>query len=266
MKNLLYILLSVITLALAGCNTTDSNKEADTTVVVENTDTKETELSTYESDEVETAEPTETETKEEENKESETNAPIEDCPTPTEEPTSTQEETVKEEPTQTPTESLTQQPTEASTEAPTQEPTEAPTEAPTEDATTETPTQPPVQEQEFVAYNPYNVAQMANDKVKAAGKILLPENLDRLLAEGAITQEEYNEYYPYDGCGYYSVFIETNLLIAQDIVGTPLRSEEAIAEHIAGMLVLETGPYVYVECNGVYNHNGTDFYEFRCYR
>ena len=107
---------------------------------------------------------------------------------------------------------------------------------------------------------------MANDKVKAAGKILLPENLDRLLAEGAITQEEYNEYYPYDGCGYYSVFIETNLLIAQDIVGTPLRSEEAIAEHIAGMLVLETGPYVYVECNGVYNHNGTDFYEFRCYR
>ena len=141
--------------------------------------------------------------------------------------------------------------------------TEEPT---TEEPTTEAPTQPPVQEPEFVAYNPYNVAQMANDKVKVAGKILLPENLDRLLAEGAITQEEYNEYYPYDGCGYYSVFIETNLLIAQDIVGTPLRSEEAIAEHIAGMLVLETGPYVYVECNGVYNHNGTDFYEFRCYR
>lgn len=258
MKNLLYILLSVITLALAGCNTTDSNKEADTTVVVENADIEETELSTYESEEVETAEPTENETKEEETKETETIAPTEEKPTQTEEPASTQEETVKEAPTETPTEGPTQQPTEA--------PAEVPTEAPTEEPTTETPTQPPVQEPEFVAYNPYNVAQMANDKVKAAGKVLLPENLDRLLAEGAITQEEYNEYYPYDGCGYYSVFIETNLLIAQDIVGTPLRSEEAIAEHIAGMLVLETGPYVYVECNGVYNHNGTDFYEFRCYR
>ena len=240
MKNLLYILLSVIT--LAGCSTTDNKKEADTTVVVENADEKETELSTYESEEVEIAESTENETKEDEMNQTETTACTEEQPNQTEESASTQEETVKE------------------------EPTEVPTEAPTEEPTTETPTQPPVQEPQFVAYNPYNVAQMANDKVKAAGKILLPENLDRLLAEGAITQEEYNEYYPYDGCGYYSVFIETNLLIAQDIVGTPLRSEEAIAEHIAGMLVLETGPYVYVECNGVYNHNGTDFYEFRCYR
>lgn len=246
MKNLLYILLSVITLALAGCSTTDNIKEADTTVVVENADEKETELSTYESEEVETGEPTENETKEGETNQTETTASTEEQPNQTEEPASTQEETVKEEPTEAPT--------------------EVPTEAPTEEPTTETPTEPLVQEPEFVAYNPYNVAQMANDKVKAAGKILLPENLDRLLAEGAITQEEYNEYYPYDGCGYYSVFIETNLLIAQDIVGTPLRSEEAIAEHIAGMLVLETGPYVYVECNGVYNHNGTDFYEFRCYR
>lgn len=246
MKNLLYILLSVITLALAGCSTTDNKKEADTTVVVENADEKETELSTYESEEVETAESTENETKEDETNQTETTASTEEQLNQTEESASTQEETETEEPTEAPT--------------------EVPTEAPTEEPTTEAPTQPPVQEPEFVAYNPYNVAQMANDKVKAAGKILLPKNLDRLLAEGAITQEEYNEYYPYDGCGYYSVFIETNLLIAQDIVGTPLRSEEAIAEHIAGMLVLETGPYVYVECNGVYNHNGTDFYEFRCYR
>ena len=69
MKNLLYILLSVITLALAGCSTTDNKKEADTTVVVENADEKETELSTYESEEVETAESTENETKEDETKE-----------------------------------------------------------------------------------------------------------------------------------------------------------------------------------------------------
>lgn len=262
MKNLLYVLLSVITLALAGCNGTESTKETDTTVVVENAGEKETELSTYESEEVATTTPGENEKREEETKETETAAPTEEQPTQTEEPASTQEETVKAE--------LTEAPTEVPTEAPTAEPAEAPTEvqivAPTEEPTTEAPTQSNVQEQEFVSYNPYNVAQLANDKVKASGKVLLPENLDRLLAEGAITQEEYNEYYPYDGCGYYSVFIETNLLIAQDIVGTPLRSEDAIAMHIAGMLALETGPYVYVEYSGVYNHTGTDFYEFRCYR
>ncbi|MBP3505804.1 MAG: hypothetical protein J6K43_05305 [Lachnospiraceae bacterium] len=60
--------------------------------------------------------------------------------------------------------------------------------------------------------------------VKAAGKILVPEHLDALLAEGAI------------------------------------------ATHIADMLALENGSYVYVEYSGIYNLNGTDFYEFRCYR
>ena len=206
MKNLLYILLSVITLALAGCSTTDNKKETDTTVVVENADEKETELSTDESEEVEATEPTENETNQ-----TETAEPTEEQQPQTEETASTQEETVKEVPTEAPTEVPTEVPTQAPTEAPTEVPTEAPTEEPpTEEPPTEAPTQPTVQEPEFVAYNPYNVAQMANDKVKAAGKILLPENLDRLLAEGAITQEEYNEYYPYDGCGYYPNLSDIN--------------------------------------------------------
>ena len=42
------------------------------------------------------------------------------------------------------------------------------------------------------------VASLTIDKCKAAGMISLPENLNNLLAEGKITQEEYNEYYPYD--------------------------------------------------------------------
>ena len=125
-----------------------------------------------------------------------------------------------------------------------------------------------VTESEFVAYNPQNVAQLANTKVKAAGKILVPEHLDALLAEGAITQEEYNEYYPYDGMenSYYSVFVETNLLEASTTSGRKLGSEDAIATYIADMLALENGPYVYVEYYRIYNLNGTDFYEFRCYR
>lgn len=119
---------------------------------------------------------------------------------------------------------------------------------------------------EYVGYDADRVARLAVEKCKAAGMITLPENLDRLLAEGKITQEEYNEYYPYDGCGYYSVFVETNLNLASTISGERLCSEEEIADYIAGMMVLEVEPYFYIECAGVYQGNSVEFYEFRCYR
>jgi hypothetical protein len=119
---------------------------------------------------------------------------------------------------------------------------------------------------EYVGYDADSAARLAVEKCKAAGMITLPENLDRLLAEGKITQEEYNEYYPYDGCGYYSVFVETNLNLASTISGERLCSEEEIADYIAGMMVLEVEPYFYIECAGVYQGNSVEFYEFRCYR
>ncbi|MBO5239142.1 MAG: hypothetical protein J6B50_10285 [Lachnospiraceae bacterium] len=74
--------------------------------------------------------------------------------------------------------------------------------------------------------------------------------------------------HPYDGMenSYYSVFVETNLLEASTTSGRKLGSEDAIATYIADMLALENGPYVYVEYYRIYNLNGTDFYEFRCYR
>lgn len=118
----------------------------------------------------------------------------------------------------------------------------------------------------FVSYDADRVARLAVDKCKATGMISLPENLDNLLAEGKITQEEYNEYYPYDGCGYYSVFVETNLNLASTISGRRLYSEEEIADYIAGMMVLEVEPYFYIECAGTYQGSSTEFYEFRCYR
>ena len=123
-----------------------------------------------------------------------------------------------------------------------------------------------IPEEEYVGYDADRVARLAVEKCKAAGMITLPENLDRLLAEGKITQEEYNEYYPYDGCGYYSVFVETNLNLASTISGERLCSEEEIADYIAGMMVLEVEPYFYIECAGVYQGNSVEFYEFRCYR
>lgn len=117
-----------------------------------------------------------------------------------------------------------------------------------------------------VNYNPNTIVQLATDKLKAIGKVTLTDNLDRLLAEGSITQEEYNEYYPYDGAGYYSVFMETNLNEAKTTSGRRLCSEEEIAEHIADMLALENGPYFLIEYAGIYTTGGSDFYEFRCYR
>ena len=83
-----------------------------------------------------------------------------------------------------------------------------------------------------------------------------------------ITQEEYNEYYPYDGMegSYYSVFVETDLNKASTIEGQRLSSDDAIAGYIASMLLLETDPVFFISYDGVYTTGGTDYYEFRCHR
>lgn len=122
------------------------------------------------------------------------------------------------------------------------------------------------QEPETVAYDPYQVVSLATDKTKAYGKISIPEDLDMMLANGEITKAEYDEYYPYDGAGYYSVFVETDLNQAATTSGRKLGSVEGIADYIAEMLSLETVPYFYIEYAGIYSQKGTDFYEFRCYR
>ena len=117
-----------------------------------------------------------------------------------------------------------------------------------------------------VSYDPVSVCSHAVAKCQAGGMITTTDNLASLLAEGKITQEEYNSYYPYDGLGYYSVFVETDLNEASTTSGRKLGSEDGIADYIAGMMLLETEPVFYIEYAGVYNLNGTDFYEFRCYR
>ena len=118
----------------------------------------------------------------------------------------------------------------------------------------------------FVAYSPQTVVALATTKTKGYGKITLTENLDKLLSEGVISKEEYDEYYPYDGAGYYSVFVETNLREAKTTSGRLLETEDGIAQYIADMLALESGPYFLIEYVGVYSTGNTDFYEFRCYR
>lgn len=175
---------------------------------------------------------------------------------------------------------------EATTEAKTEQTTERSTEEKsTEQPTTEVPktseepkpeepkpTEPekPKPEEpktpEVVAYDPGTVVSKAIAKCKAGGMITTTDNLNNLLAEGKITQEEYNEYYPYDGLGYYSVFVETDLNQASTTSGRNLGSVDGIAEYIAGMMLLESDPIFNISYAGTYSTNGTSYYEFRCYR
>lgn len=118
-----------------------------------------------------------------------------------------------------------------------------------------------------VAYSPESVVSLATARIKAGGKLLLSEEMDRMLAEGSISKEDYDVYYPYDGTGYYSVFVETDLNEASTTSGRLLGSEDGIAQYIADMLLLETVPSVEIEYAGVYTSNtGGTFYEFRCHR
>ena len=121
---------------------------------------------------------------------------------------------------------------------------------------------------EYVPYSPYNVVALVTAKCQVGGMITTQQNLDNLLAKGKITQEEYKEYYPYDGMeeSYYSVFVETDLNKASTISGQKLSSEDEIAEYISGMLLLERDPVFYVSYDGICTTGGTQFYEFRCHR
>ena len=211
---------------------TDKNKKSSKNTVVSND--KSSKISKGSDKQVST---TETPTIEAFNKESSYSDP------PCTEASSTETTTTEAPATETPT-----------TEAPCPEPEEPATET------------PPAPEPASVSYSPQNVVSMATSQCIAGGMIRTTDNLDNLLANGSITQEEYNEYYPYDGLGYYSVFVETDLNKASTTSGALLGSEAGIADYISGMLLLESNPYFLIEYAGTTDCGGQSFYEFRCYR
>lgn len=119
-----------------------------------------------------------------------------------------------------------------------------------------------------VSYSPDNVVSLAISKCQAGGMVTTEQNLLDNLNEGNITQVEYDEYYPLDGLedSYYSVFVNVDLNKAATTSGRLLGSEEAIAQHIADMLLLESGTVFNIRYTGTTKTSGETFYEFRCYR
>ncbi len=250
MKRLCMILLSVMVFALAGCNSTNKEMTEAENSYAETQETEETkEPVVTDSGEEDISTDKETELQDADNEDSET---------------SDKEETANQSNSESRNDSTDHR---ENTTASTEEREETQTTVRVAEPES-TPEPTPAPEYTPAAYSPGNVVSLAIAKCQAGGMITTQDNLANALAEGRITQEEYNEYYPYDGLesSYYSVFVETDLNTASTISGQPLRSEDAIATYIADMLLLEQSPIFNVVYAGVYSRNGTDFYEFRCLR
>lgn len=260
MKKRLFLILSVSVMLIAGCgNKNNAVADMETEVTETVTDTEEqdmagnTEMPAEE--QTESGETEKGQTGEKEMPERKEDAGAEETP----EPQSVSQPEQKE----------AAEPAQSSTDVPKQEETKPEEPKPECEAKPEE-TKPQEQPEEpavtAVSYDPVSVCSKAVAKCQAGGMITTTDNLANLLSEGKITQEEYNSYYPYDGLGYYSVFVETDLNKASTTSGRNLGSEDEIADYIAGMMLLETEPVFNIGYAGVYNLNGTDFYEFRCYR
>lgn len=257
MKKRLFLILSVTIMLAAGCGNKDIPTDMETEVAETVTDTEEPDMA--EDKEVPAADQAENGDTEKEQTEKETAEE-----TGQEEGDKEAEETPEPKSASQPGQKEETEPAQGSTNVPKQEETKQ------EETELEETKQEETKQQEqtvtAVSYDPVSVCSQAVAKCQAGGMITTTDNLASLLAEGKITQEEYNSYYPYDGLGYYSVFVETDLNSASTTSGRKLGSEDEIADYIAGMMLLETEPVFNIEYAGVYNLNGTDFYEFRCYR
>ncbi len=131
-----------------------------------------------------------------------------------------------------------------------------------------TPQPEPIQQYTPVGYDPNQVVSLSIARCQAGGMITTQDHLANALAEGRITQEEYDAYYPLDGMenSYYSVFVNTDLNQASTTSGRPITSVEAIVDYIASMMMLEQDPVFNITYAGVYHQGDSDFYEFRCHR
>ena len=261
-KQRLFLLLSVTILLLAGCGgkenqvTEEQNVETETQTVLEAlediSEEKETETVTGQPEETqESTEPEESATAEDDKEKDNSSEGQTSSATEKEQDSQNQSNAQNE-------------PSKPQTTEPDTKPEPEP-EAPQKPQTPQEPQQP--SQPEPVSYSPQRVVQLATEKTKAAGKIYIPDDLDRMLAEGTITQEDYNDCYPTDGAGYLEFYVATDLNEARDVSGTvKFNSEDDIAANIAGMYSSLPQQYFYIEYHGTVMYGDKECYVFYCYR
>ena len=261
-KQRLFLLLSVTILLLAGCGgkenqvTEEQTVETETQTVLEAlediSEEKETETVTEQPEETQEATEPEESATAEDDKEKDNSSEGQ-----------TSSATEKEQDSQNQS-NAQNEPSKPQTTEPDTKPEPEP-EAPQEPQTPQEPQQP--SQPEPVSYSPQRVVQLATEKTKAAGKIYIPDDLDRMLAEGTITQEDYNDCYPTDGAGYLEFYVATDLNEARDVSGTvKFNSEDDIAANIAGMYSSLPQQYFYIEYHGTVMYGDKECYVFYCYR
>lgn len=260
-KQRLFLLLSVTILLLAGCGgkenqvTEEQNVKTETQTVLEAlediSEEKETETVTGQPEETqESTEPEESATAEHDKEKDNSSEGRTSSATEKEQDSQNQSNAQNE-------------PSKPQTTEPDTKPEPEP-EAPQEP---QTPQEPQPSQPEPVSYSPQRVVQLATEKTKAAGKIYIPDDLDRMLAEGTITQEDYNNCYPTDGAGYLEFYVATDLNEARDVSGTvKFNSEDDIAANIAGMYSSLPQQYFYIEYHGTVMYGDKECYVFYCYR
>lgn len=117
------------------------------------------------------------------------------------------------------------------------------------------------------SYSPSKVVKLATKRVKAMGKIYIPDDLKKMVKEGKITKKEYKECYPTDGAGYLEYYVAADLNDARDISGTvQFKSESDIAKDIAKMYRALPQKYFYIKYHGTVMYGSKKCYVFYCYR
>lgn len=123
------------------------------------------------------------------------------------------------------------------------------------------------QQAQPVHYSPQRVVQLAVKKTKTYDKVYIPDSLNHMLAEGMISQKDYNAYYPTDVAGYIEFYVASDMNEARDVSGTiKFNSKDDIAENIAGMYNALTKQYFYIEYHGTVVYGDRECYVFYCYR
>ncbi len=267
------VIAMAIIVTVSGCNKAQNNQSKSTEAALESEPFANEEVFLKDAEEVETGE-LETEKSQTEEITDSTESYVESIQAETKENVTSEVSSygMKEDSTET----TAAQTTEPAPEHPTEQTIEPALEPTIKQKTEQSTGQTPVaengvsvkKEETFTAYSPENVVALATAKCQAGGMITTEDNLAKNLAEGKITQEEYNAYYPLDGMenSYYSVFVQTNLNTASTTSGRRLTTEEAIAQYIADMLLLEKDPVFAIRYAGIYHGQNEDFYEFQCHR